>query len=183
MHQPAFRHQNLERISNLVQLRDNLMASERILAGRANAAGMAMRVPEKKARRAEIASWVQAGISSPGDMLMKSLTTALEHFSRKDDVTPAVRKLAETTEEMVYWGKMLQLLAKGVAATTPIGLAAVSVSAGASWAIKTTRLKAVAEAERLETVMEHFWQCAMEYKRQVPVAVADLNRELMQLQA
>jgi len=171
----------LDEVARLIDLRDSLIAAERAWAGRANAAGMAMRVPEAKARHAEIAAWVQAGIGAPSDLLMKSLTTALEHFRKKPDVSPVLARLAETTEELAFWGKMLQTLAKGAIALTPAGLALAVGSAGASWAIKARRLHAMQESERLHAAMERFWQVAMDFRRQVPGVVAELNREITRL--
>jgi hypothetical protein len=172
--------QTMTKISELVTLRDNLQASARDLAGKANFYGYKMRGLEHNRKYMNIADWVNASLS-PFGLLTKSLTTFSDRLRGLKTTTSATRKLLKIMEELVFWGHVLDDLTTAIAATTPWGAVLHTANVEVSLILKATKLRNLEKFDAWKTSMDYFWNTSLEFQRLCPVAVAELNREINEL--
>ena len=164
-------------VSELITLRDDIQNAERELAGKANALGYSLDVKERRLRHLKIVSWVQASLN-PVSLLTKSLTAVLEQIRGRKTSAPLTRKLVKVTEEMVFWGSVLNGLTKAAAATNPLGAILLVTDVEASLTLKAMELRKLGQIEATEKAMEYFWNASLEFKRISPVVMEELNREI-----
>ena len=171
--------QTWARISELVTLRDDVQAAERTFAGKANALGFAMRVPERNRKYLNVVEWVKASLS-PISLLTKSFTTVLERLRSSKTTTRTAKKLQKITEQVVFWGGVLNGLTKAMTATTPCGAVLAVANVEASLLLKAMKLRKLDRIEALETAMDYYWNASLEFRRLCPAVVVELNSEIDQ---
>lgn len=170
MNRQTDQQQILIRISDLVTFRDNLQTLERELAGKANALGFAMRVPEHAQKYINIAEWVKASLN-PLSTLVKSWSSLLKRLRGRKKTSQNMKKFLLSVEAILFWSKIAYDL---VTTGTPLGMANITFSL----ALKAAQLYSISREEALKKAMDHFWNASIEVRRYCPVVIAELNREI-----
>jgi hypothetical protein len=163
--------ERLKQISEWVTLRDDLQFAVQYYAGRANALGFAMRVPERNLRYVKILEWVKACLS-PFSLVVKSFTTVLEQLRKMKSTKPNTRRLLTEIEDMLFIGKLAYDIA--TAGTTPTGAAGVA----ATLMLKTASVLNLEKTERLKRIMDHFWTKSENLQRHYPLVLVELDSEI-----
>lgn len=177
MNRRSGREQARVQVSELITLRDDIRAAGQMLAGRANALGFAMRVPEHTQRHLRIVGWVKASLS-PFSLLTQSFTTVLQRLRETKTTTTTTKRLMKATEELVFWGSVLDGLAKVITATTPLGAAFRAADVAGSLALKAKELSNLDKIAAIQKAMDYYWDAAQRYQRLCPLVVTELNREI-----
>lgn len=160
----------LVRISELVTLRDDLLDTQRMLAGKANAYGFAMRVPENLQKVVQLTEWIKTHLS-PVSLLTKLCTSALERLRKMKTTSHWAKKLLLATEAVVFWVKASYDLAS---TGNILGLAKFS----SSLILKAATLLNLSLAEKLQHAMDALWKASLEFHELSFLVIKDIDREV-----